>query len=115
MTYFSIRHEGPVWQLSWAHPKFGCVLASCSYDRKVNIWKQTAKNQWTVIYTYEGHELSGILTKKKNLSQLRKKKKVNSVEFGPHEFGLNLAAGSSDGTISIISFKGIENILFFFS
>ncbi len=28
-------HEGPVWQLAWAHPKFGQILASCSYDRKV--------------------------------------------------------------------------------
>lgn len=28
-------HEGPVWQVSWAHPKYGSILASCSYDRKV--------------------------------------------------------------------------------
>jgi protein transport protein SEC13 len=25
-------HEGPVWQVAWAHPKFGTLLASCSYD-----------------------------------------------------------------------------------
>ena len=31
----SFRHEGPVWQVAWAHPKFGSILASCSYDRKV--------------------------------------------------------------------------------
>lgn len=30
-----LRHEGPVWQVAWAHPKFGNILASCSYDRKV--------------------------------------------------------------------------------
>ena len=24
-------HEGPVWQVSWAHPKFGALLASCSF------------------------------------------------------------------------------------
>ena len=28
-------HEGPVWQVAWANPKFGSILASCSYDRKV--------------------------------------------------------------------------------
>ncbi len=28
-------HEGPVWQVAWANPKFGNILASCSYDRKV--------------------------------------------------------------------------------
>lgn len=26
-------HDGPVWQVSWAHPKFDNVLASCSHDR----------------------------------------------------------------------------------
>lgn len=30
------KHEGPVWQVSWAHPKFGSVLATCSYDRYVS-------------------------------------------------------------------------------
>jgi protein transport protein SEC13 len=28
-------HEGPVWQVAWANPKFGNIVASCSYDRKV--------------------------------------------------------------------------------
>ncbi len=42
-----IGHEGPVWQVAWAHPKFGSILASCSYDRKVIIWKQGADNEWT--------------------------------------------------------------------
>jgi hypothetical protein len=31
---------------------------------------------------------------------------VNSVNFAPHEFGLLLACGSSDGSISIISSSG---------
>lgn len=35
------RHEGPVWQVAWAHPSFGPILASCSYDGKVIIWKDT--------------------------------------------------------------------------
>lgn len=29
-------HDGAVWQVAWAHPKFGNILASCSYDRKVS-------------------------------------------------------------------------------
>ena len=32
-------HEGPVWQVAWAHPRFGNILASCSYDRRVIIWQ----------------------------------------------------------------------------
>ena len=27
-----LGHEGPVWQVSWAHPKFGRLLASWGLD-----------------------------------------------------------------------------------
>jgi WD40 repeat protein len=37
-------HSGSVWQLDWAHPEFGQVLASCSYDRQVTIWEETGMN-----------------------------------------------------------------------
>jgi protein transport protein SEC13 len=82
-----LGHEGPIWQLAWAHPKFGSVLASCGYDRKVIVWREQegAKNQWTKVHVFAGHELS-----------------VNSIAFAPHEFGLMLACGSSDGQISIL-------------
>jgi protein transport protein SEC13 len=39
-------HEGPVWQVAWAHPKFGSILASCSYDRQVIVWREGAENEW---------------------------------------------------------------------
>lgn len=77
-------HEGPVWQVAWAHPKFGNILASCSYDKKVIIWKETAENQWIQAKLFKEHDSS-----------------VNSISFAPHEFGLCLACGSSDGSISI--------------
>lgn len=54
-----LSHEGPVWQVAWAHPKFGSILASCSYDRKVYVWKEVNTNTWEPIYQYNGHELSG--------------------------------------------------------
>lgn len=50
-------HEGPVWQVCWAHPKFGNILASCSYDSKVFIWKDN--NGWTKIKEHTGHSASG--------------------------------------------------------
>lgn len=74
-----------VWQIAWAHPKFGNLLASCSYDRKVIIWKET-NGQWLKYYEYSNHDSS-----------------VNSVCWAPHDFGLILACGSSDGSISILS------------
>lgn len=51
-------HEGPVWQVAWAHPMFGNILASCSYDRKVIIWKEE-NGTWDKMYEYTGHESSG--------------------------------------------------------
>lgn len=81
-------HEGPVWEVAWAHPKFGSILASCSYDRKVYIWKETSKNVWVKIFEYE-HESS-----------------VNSIDWAPHEVGLVLACGSSDSYISVLTHTG---------
>lgn len=54
-------HEGPVWQVAWAHPKFGSIIASCGYDRKVIIWKERedSRNNWYPIYEYN-HSLSGM-------------------------------------------------------
>ncbi|XP_059185457.1 protein SEC13 homolog isoform X1 [Centropristis striata] len=81
-------HEGPVWQVAWAHPMFGNILASCSYDRKVIIWKEE-NGSWDKMHEYCGHESS-----------------VNSVCWGPYDFGLILACGSSDGAISLLTFTG---------
>jgi len=84
-------HEGPVWQVSWAHPMFGNLLASCSYDRKVMIWKETG-NGWTKLHELCNHDSS-----------------VNSICWAPHEYGLMLACGSSDGGVSIVSSLGDGN------
>lgn len=36
-------HSGSVWKVTWAHPEFGQVLASCSFDRTVAIWEEQGK------------------------------------------------------------------------
>lgn len=94
------RHEGPVWQVAWAHPKFGSLLASCSYDGKVIIWKEStspssgvAAGGWIKVKEYKGHESS-----------------VNSIAWAPHDFGLHLACASSDGRISVLTYSVEEAI-----
>jgi len=83
-------HEGPVWKVAWAHPKFGMnrssVVASCSYDMKVIVWKETNPGQWQIAHCDTSHTAS-----------------VNSVQFCPWEFGLRLACASSDGTVSMLT------------
>lgn len=78
-------HGGPVWQLDWSHPEFGNLLASCSYDHKVIIWKEVDGGNWEKIKEYKEHDSS-----------------VNAVQWAPREFGLMLACASSDGSISIL-------------
>ncbi|KAI0074892.1 WD40 repeat-like protein [Panus rudis PR-1116 ss-1] len=81
-------HTGPVWQVAWAHPKFGSILASCSYDGKVIIWKEQQPGGWAKIKEHSLHVAS-----------------VNSVSWAPHELGAILACASSDGKISVLTFK----------
>ncbi|KAG6853897.1 hypothetical protein C0991_000362 [Blastosporella zonata] len=78
-------HTGPVWQVAWAHPKFGHIIASCSYDGKVLIWKEQQG---------QGPAAGGW-----------NKYAVNSVSWAPHELGAILACASSDGKLSVLTFK----------
>jgi hypothetical protein len=82
-------HEGPVWQVSWAHPKFGVILASCSYDGSVLIHREAPQHSWAVVYEHKVHDSS-----------------VNSISWAPHEYGLVLACASSDGKVSILDYRG---------
>jgi len=80
-------HEGPVWGTAWAHPKFGVILASCSFDGSVLIHREVSPRDWTIIHAARHlHESS-----------------VNGIAFGPHEIGLVAAAASSDGRVSILT------------
>ena len=47
-----------MWRVDWAHPKFGVILASCSYDGKVLIWKD--QGGWKKIKEHTIHKASGI-------------------------------------------------------
>lgn len=81
------RHEGAVWCVSWAHPKYGNILASAGYDGKVFIWREQ-NNQWQRIFDFALHKAS-----------------VNLVTWSPHEYGCLLACASSDGNVSVLEFK----------
>ncbi|KAL7411376.1 WD40-repeat-containing domain protein [Mrakia frigida] len=108
-------HTAPIWQLSWAHPSFGPILASASYDGKVFIWKEKGRaalgappskaasnaarvgagaggngagEKWEVIKEHNLHAAS-----------------VNSVAWAPYEHGPILACASSDSKVSIVTFN----------
>eukprot|EP00639_Heterosigma_akashiwo_P004307 CAMPEP_0194585914 /NCGR_PEP_ID=MMETSP0292-20121207/18076_1 /TAXON_ID=39354 /ORGANISM="Heterosigma akashiwo, Strain CCMP2393" /LENGTH=322 /DNA_ID=CAMNT_0039441533 /DNA_START=64 /DNA_END=1032 /DNA_ORIENTATION=+ len=79
-------HEGPVWQVAWAHPKYGVLLASCSYDGQVILHRESPPGVWSQIHSHRFHEAS-----------------VNSVSWAPHEQGLLLACAGADGRVSVLS------------
>lgn len=82
-------HEGPVYEVAWAHPKFGSILASSSFDGSVLLHREThPSGSWDLVHAHRMHESS-----------------VNSISYAPHEYGLILAAGSSDGKVSVITHK----------
>ena len=81
------RHEGAVWCVSWAHPKYGNILASAGYDGKVLIWREM-NGAWQRIFDFALHKAS-----------------VNVVSWSPHEAGCLLACASSDGNVSVLEFK----------
>ena len=86
-----VGHDGPVWCARWAHPKFGTLLASASFDHHVMIHKEVEPNSFacafkTPVGTHEGS--------------------VNACAWAPHEYGAKLASASSDGSIALISYEG---------
>lgn len=97
----TLSHDGAVWCVAWAHPKYGSILASAGYDGKVVIWSQIATGakagQWHSIYDFPLHGAS-----------------VNVVAWAPHEAGCLLASASSDGNVSVLEFKDkrVEQCIF---
>ena len=65
---------------------YGPILASCSYDRRVIIWKETG-GRWSKLHEHASHDSS-----------------VNSVCWAPYELGLVLVCCSSDGSVSVVTY-----------
>jgi protein transport protein SEC13 len=84
-TPLRLSHEGAVWSVAWAHPKYGNILASSGYDGKVFIWRE--QGGWQKIFDFALHKAS-----------------VNIVAWSPHEAGCLLACASSDGYVSVLEF-----------
>ena len=79
-------HEGPIWQVAWAHPKYESVVATCGYDGFVRVWKRDLNNNWdNTVFEKE----------------LTPSASVNCICWAPWEYGLILAAGRADGRIVI--------------
>ncbi|KAH9984486.1 WD40-repeat-containing domain protein [Russula vinacea] len=84
-------HDAAVTKLSWAHPEFGSVLASSSFDRTVKIWEE--------IPAADNADQQPQANGRAVLADA--KGSVRAVEFAPHQFGLKLAAIASDNHLRV--------------
>ncbi|VDN02032.1 unnamed protein product [Thelazia callipaeda] len=105
-------HSGPVWKVVWAHPEFGQILATCSFDRSVTIWEETVRQPVQMIIN------SGIQSGQKE-QQPRWKRccqlvdsrhNVTDIKFAPRHLGLMLATVSSQGVLRIYEAPDIMNL-----
>lgn len=83
-------HDGSVVKLSWAHPEFGQILASGSFDRTVRIWEESQQDErdsgkrW-----FERTRFSD------------SKGSVQDVKWAPSFAGLKLAVCEASGVLRI--------------
>ncbi|KAF9430045.1 epoxide hydrolase, soluble (sEH), partial [Entomortierella beljakovae] len=82
---------------SWAHPEYGQVLASCSFDRSVIVWEESyhvdATKKWTAVATLR--DVNGT---------------VQDVEFAPNHHGLRLAIVAADGQVKIYEAMDVTSL-----
>src|SRR6266478_1716660 len=97
VTEYAVQaHDAAVTKLSWAHPEFGSVLASSSFDRTVKIWEEIPADNADQPQTNGGPAVaSGPGTRWVERAVLADAKgSVRAVEFAPHQFGLKLVRAS---------------------
>ena len=75
-------HIGPIFKLSWSHPSFGPILASCGFDKKVNLYKIDPQYKLEKIYEHDKHNNC-----------------ITALKFIPSSNNLLLISGDLNGNI----------------
>ncbi|EKX55034.1 Seh1, nuclear pore complex component [Guillardia theta CCMP2712] len=103
-------HRSAIWKVDWAHPEFGQVLASCSDDRTVIIWREkefgySGNSEFKIKFEVEianRMTVTGMNTFSQPVATLMDfQKAVNSIAFAPSHLGLQLASACNDGKVRI--------------
>ena len=75
-------HIGPIFKLSWSHPSFGPILASCGFDKKINLYKIDPQYKLEKIYEHDKHNNC-----------------ITALKFSPSSNNLLLISGDLNGNI----------------
>ncbi|XP_073535090.1 nucleoporin SEH1 isoform X2 [Phyllobates terribilis] len=95
-------HSGSVWRVTWAHPEFGQVLASCSFDRTAAVWEE--------IVGESNDKPRGQSHWVKRTTLVDSRTSVTDVKFAPKHIGLMLATCSADGVVRIYEAPDVMNL-----
>ncbi|CAF1151448.1 unnamed protein product [Adineta ricciae] len=109
---------GPITRVTWAHPEFGGILATVSYDRFVNVWHETptgsnepseyatkwvSKDQFYESFLFGSSENR---TTGSDSSTHASTYNTVAIQFAPKHLGLILITAFLDGRIRVYDFQG---------
>ena len=127
-TVIITEHSSLIWRISWAHPEFGHLIASCSQDKTVLIYEEqenvtfastnntntnTNTTTTTTTNTNNNNNTSNNNNNNNNNNNITSsrwqkkaqfydsKSSVHDVKFAPRDLGLKLATISADGWVRI--------------
>lgn len=98
-------HSGSVWKVTWAHPEFGQILATCSLDRTAIIWEEVHD---ATIDTKRSSNQTSHWAKRATLVDSRTS--LTDIRFAPKHLGLMLVTCATDGHVRIYEAPDITNL-----
>lgn len=98
-------HSGSVWKVTWAHPEFGQILATCSLDRTAIIWEEVLD---ATVDTKRSTDQTSHWAKRATLVDSRTS--LTDIRFAPKHLGLMLVTCATDGHVRIYEAPDITNL-----
>ncbi|KAJ3274248.1 epoxide hydrolase, soluble (sEH) [Terramyces sp. JEL0728] len=92
-------HDSVILKLDWAHPEYGQLICSCSFDRTIKIWEELESEQRNSGRRWTDRAKLG-----------HSKGTVQDVQFAPNHLGLKIAASSADAVLRIYEAQDPMNV-----
>uniref|UniRef100_A0A914GY48 Nucleoporin SEH1 n=1 Tax=Globodera rostochiensis TaxID=31243 RepID=A0A914GY48_GLORO len=100
------KHGGAVWKVRFAHPEYGQVLATCSFDNTIQIYDKDAADM-ADIRPITGADSTNGWVCRAVLRQSTASASITDIQLAPHYLGLQLAACTSSGRVIIYEAEDI--------
>uniref|UniRef100_A0A914C3Z8 Nucleoporin SEH1 n=1 Tax=Acrobeloides nanus TaxID=290746 RepID=A0A914C3Z8_9BILA len=106
-------HGGAVWKVRWAHPTFGQILATCSFDNTVHIFEETVPDT-----SDQSLSRTGVQSGKFDSSNRWRRRRaltdsgsnVTDIQFAPHFLGLMIATCNALGKVIIYEAEDVLDL-----